>query len=53
MPHRGKRNEPSFAVEVVRKIAAIKELPVEEVASQIVQNAKKVFSPALSADRLQ
>ncbi|MES2930670.1 MAG: TatD family hydrolase [Patescibacteria group bacterium] len=42
-PHRGKRNEPLYVEEVVKKIAEIKSLPVEEVASQILSNAKRVF----------
>ena len=44
VPHRGKRNEPVFVEEVVKKIATVKGLPVEEVAAQIFKNAQKVFS---------
>ncbi|MEK7113518.1 MAG: TatD family hydrolase, partial [Patescibacteria group bacterium] len=43
VPHRGKRNEPVYVKEVVKKIAEIKGLPEEEVARVIVQNAKRVF----------
>ncbi len=32
VPHRGKRNEPAFVVHVAEQIAAIKELPLEQVA---------------------
>ncbi len=42
-PHRGKRNEPSYVREVVKKIALIKNLPEEEVALAIVANARRVF----------
>ncbi len=43
MPYRGKRNEPSFVREIVKKIAEIKNLPESEVASAVVANAKKLF----------
>lgn len=44
VPYRGKRNEPVYVIEVVKKIAEIKGLSVEEVASQLVVNAKRVFN---------
>lgn len=44
IPYRGKRNEPVYVIEVVKKIAEIKGLTVEEVASQLVINAKRVFN---------
>lgn len=43
-PHRGKRNEPMYVSEVVKKISEIKGLPVEEVSKAIVANARRVFS---------
>jgi len=43
VPHRGKRNEPSYVSDIVKKIAEIKNLPEEEVASAIVVNAKRLF----------
>lgn len=43
VPHRGKRNEPSFVKEIVKKIAEIKNLPEEEVSRAIVINAKHLF----------
>ncbi len=43
IPHRGKRNEPVYVREVVKKIALIKGLPEGEVADAIMQNAKRVF----------
>lgn len=43
IPHRGKRNEPSYVREIVKKIAEIKNLGDEEVASQIILNAKRLF----------
>lgn len=43
VPYRGKRNEPVYVREVVKKIALVKGLPEEEVAKAIIQNAKRVF----------
>lgn len=43
VPHRGKRNEPVYVKEVVKRIAEIKGLPEDEVARAIISNAKRVF----------
>ncbi|HUD02760.1 MAG TPA: TatD family hydrolase [Candidatus Paceibacterota bacterium] len=43
VPFRGKRNEPVYVEEVVKKIAAIKGVSVDAMAAQILENAKKVF----------
>ncbi|HEY4512956.1 MAG TPA: TatD family hydrolase [Candidatus Paceibacterota bacterium] len=43
VPHRGKRNEPVYVKEVVKRIAEIKGLPEGEVAETIINNAKRVF----------
>lgn len=43
-PHRGKRNEPSYVIEVVNKIAEIRGEDREAFASQMVQNARTFFS---------
>jgi len=43
VPYRGKRNEPSYVKEIVKKIALIKNLPEIEVAKAIVTNAKRIF----------
>ena len=43
IPLRGKRNEPINVKYVVQRIAEIKQLPVEQVAEQIMENAKRVF----------
>jgi len=42
-PHRGKRNEPVFVKEVVRKIAEIKGLDEESVRATLLENAKRQF----------
>ncbi|MBI2623431.1 MAG: TatD family hydrolase [Candidatus Liptonbacteria bacterium] len=42
-PHRGKRNEPAYVVEVVKKLAELKGVSVEEMAGITFENAKRVF----------
>lgn len=42
-PYRGKRNEPAYVVEVVKKLAELKKISVETMADQIWVNAEKVF----------
>jgi len=43
VPFRGKRNEPSYLKYVVEKIAAIKNVSVEDVAAVTTENAEKLF----------
>ncbi|HEY0979812.1 MAG TPA: TatD family hydrolase [Candidatus Paceibacterota bacterium] len=43
-PYRGRRNEPSLVVEVVKKIAEIKNLDLTEVQTRLLTNAKTLFS---------
>ena len=38
-PYRGKRNEPSYVIEVVKKLAEIKGMPEDEVCKEILKNA--------------
>ncbi|MHC1779338.1 MAG: TatD family hydrolase [Bacteroidales bacterium] len=42
-PFRGKRNEPSYLVHIVKKIAEVKGCSVELVAQITTQNAKRLF----------
>ncbi len=44
VPYRGKRNEPFYVKEVVKKISEIKNLSESEVAQAIVANARRVFT---------
>ncbi|OGJ01560.1 hypothetical protein A3G98_01655 [Candidatus Nomurabacteria bacterium RIFCSPLOWO2_12_FULL_37_8] len=44
VPYRGKRNEPSYVKEVVKKIAEIKNLPEIEVVEALIKNTKRVFN---------
>lgn len=43
IPHRGKRNEPGYLLSIAKKIAEIKNISVEEVASVTTQNSIEVF----------
>jgi TatD DNase family protein len=43
-PYRGKRNESSYVVEVVKAIARIKEMKEETMSEILVTNAKKFFN---------
>lgn len=43
VPHRGKRNEPSYVKYVAEKIAEIKEISFEEVARVTTENARRLF----------
>lgn len=43
VPYRGQRNEPLYVSAIVSKIAEIKGLPLGQVASQVVSNAKRLF----------
>jgi TatD DNase family protein len=41
--HRGKRNESSFVLDVVREIARIKDISFDEVAKISTENAVRFF----------
>ena len=43
VPYRGKTNEPAFMIEVAKKLAEIKNIPLQEVAAITTNNAKEVF----------
>jgi len=43
IPHRGKRNEPSFIIQTAKKVAELKGLSLEEVADATTKNAKSLF----------
>ena len=44
VPYRGKRNVPAYTKLVADKIAALLNIPLQEVASKTSQNAEKLFS---------
>ena len=43
VPIRGKRNEPAFLIHTAKKIASLRNLPLEEVARQTTSNARRLF----------
>ncbi len=43
IPYRGKRNEPSYVVMVVEKLAEIKGVPVNEMARHVEENTSRLF----------
>jgi|SRR5579859_294768 len=42
-PHRGKRNEPAYVVEVARILASVRDLPAEEFAARTAENFRRFF----------
>ena len=46
VPYRGKRNEPVYVEYVAAKIAAVKQISVEEVTHQTVLNSQRIFGLA-------
>ena len=43
-PYRGKRNEPSYLIEVAQKLADAHESPLETIAKKTTENAVKLFN---------
>ena len=43
VPHRGKRNEPAYVAHTAAKIAELRGVPVESVASAVVANFHRAF----------
>ena len=46
VPHRGKRNESAFVIEVARRLSEIYDVSVQEVAEITTQNALRTFPKA-------
>lgn len=43
LPWRGKRCEPHYVKEVIKQIAALKKLPLEQVEKQLLENIDRLF----------
>jgi TatD DNase family protein len=43
-PHRGRKNEPAHVPHVLRTLAGVKDLPLEEVADAVLGNARRAFA---------
>ncbi len=43
VPHRGKRNEPWYVIDIAKKVAELKGISLEEVEEQTNKTAKKFF----------
>ena len=44
VPHRGERNEPLYVIEVVKKMAELRGVPIDQWSAQLTQNAKEMFN---------
>ena len=44
-PFRGKRNEPSYVVEVARCIAELRDVTVQQIGETTTANFNRLFSP--------
>jgi TatD DNase family protein len=44
VPHRGKRNEPSFVIEVARQVGELRGLSTQDIALQTTKNFYRFFS---------
>jgi TatD DNase family protein len=44
MPYRGKTNEPSYLLYTAKKVADLRQEPLEQVAQQSTLNAQQVFN---------
>lgn len=42
-PYRGRRNEPAYVMEVAKKVAELKSIPLEEVTEKTTKNIKSLF----------
>jgi TatD DNase family protein len=45
VPHRGKRNEPAFAVDTARFLASLRNVSFDDFASQTSSNFERLFMP--------
>ena len=51
IPHRGKRNEPAFVVEIARRLADIRKVSLERIAQITTQNFENLIGPRMDTDK--
>jgi TatD DNase family protein len=51
VPHRGQRNEPAFVPFVAQRIAAVRQMPPDELATAVTANAVRVFGGVVNPSR--
>jgi TatD DNase family protein len=51
VPHRGKRNEPSFVIETARHIGALRGSAAEEIGARTAENFCRFFEITIGADK--
>jgi TatD DNase family protein len=49
-PHRGKRNEPAFVVEVAKRLALVRAVDLARLEAVTTENARKLFSLPMGKD---
>jgi TatD DNase family protein len=47
VPYRGKRNEPAYVADTARRVAELRQVPVEQLIAETGANARRVFGPRL------
>ncbi|MBN1938911.1 MAG: TatD family hydrolase [Candidatus Aminicenantes bacterium] len=53
VPHRGKRNEPSFVLETARLLAVLRNLPFESLAEALTANFRRLFPTVVESPGLE
>lgn len=48
VPHRGKRNEPAYVAATARRLAELRQVPVEQLIAETMDNARRVFGSRLT-----
>jgi TatD DNase family protein len=45
VPHRGKRNEPAWVMETLARLAAVRDVSIEEMGRQVADNLARLVGP--------